>query len=235
MAKIFKIGDDAMRKRIKQMVELRDQIIADGVEKHHVRLQRGNNKTGENCYTVSLIPIVDCPNCDGCAKNCYDLRNVCWQPNVQFDRARNSAIHEVDPDRYWKEIEDKINELMVTELRGNVGGDYNYDDFVHIGKITKANPRCDILFFTKSYDDINKYLDEYMRPKNMKPIMSAWPGMKMNNPHNLPVSHVLWEDGSTTAPDYGAYFCNGNCSRCHFNGEGCWILKDGENVVFKAH
>ena len=92
-----------------------------------------------------------------------------------------------------------------------------------------------ILFFTKNYKGINKFLDNNSFPSNVRPIMSAWENMEMDNPHNLPNSHVLYEDGRTTAPEYGAVYCGGNCSECAFKGEGCWNLKNGEHVVFMAH
>jgi hypothetical protein len=57
----------------------------------------------------------------------------------------------------------------------------------------------------------------------------------MDNRHNLPVSHVLYADGRTTAPKFGSYYCGGNCSECNYKGEGCWILKRGESVIFPAH
>ena len=92
-----------------------------------------------------------------------------------------------------------------------------------------------ILFFTKAYEDLNVFLDNNEFPSNVKKIMSVWKDTPIENKHNVPVSHVLWEDGSTTAPEYGAVFCGGNCSECAFNGDGCWNLKDGESVVFRVH
>ena len=78
--------------------------------------------------------------------------------------------------------------------------------------------------------------------KNVHPIMSPWLGMEFDNPYNLPCAHVLWEDGRTTAPDFKAKYCGGNCSECfyHFklkdkDKSGCWGLKKGEHVIFLAH
>lgn len=108
-------------------------------------------------------------------------------------------------------------------------------DFAYVAKLGRQNKQTDFLFFTKNYDGINTFLDHHRFPKNVKSILSAWPGLELKNPHNLPVSHVLFPDGTTTAPEFGAYFCQGNCSRCHFEREGCWVLKKGENVLFEAH
>ena len=228
------ISSEAMQRRLEKLLEARNVKMID-VTNLHVKLQRGNSKTGANCWTVSLLPIIDCSNCGECSKNCYDLRNDMIYPSVIADRAKNSAIHKVEPDRYWREIDAQVKANFVTELRINVGGDLTDNDFEYIKVLGEENPRTMILFFTKNYKGINKFLDKDKFPENVRPIMSAWENMKMDNPHNLPQSHVLYADGRTTAPEYGAVYCGGNCSECAFKGEGCWNLKNGEHVIFKAH
>ena len=234
MGKSLVISNEAIENRIKKLIEKRNEMI-NNIDNVHVKLQRGNRKTGANCYTVSLAPIIDCSNCSGCKGQCYDIRNDVIYPQVIADRAKNSAIHKMQPNRYWHEIDQQIKANFVTELRLNVGGDLTDNDFEYVATLGKENPRTMILFFTKNYKGINKFLENNSFPENVKPIMSAWEGMEMDNPHNLPCSHVLYEDGRTTAPEYGAVYCGGNCSECAFNGDGCWNLKRGEHVIFKAH
>lgn len=234
MGKSLVISNEAIENRIKKLIEKRNEMI-NNIDNVHVKLQKGNRKTGSNCYTVSLAPIIDCSNCSGCKGQCYDIRNDVIYPQVIADRAKNSAIHKMQPNRYWHEIDQQIKANFVTELRLNVGGDLTDDDFEYVATLGKENPQTMILFFTKNYKGINKFLENNSFPENVKPIMSAWEGMEMDNPHNLPCSHVLYEDGRTTAPEYGAVYCGGNCSECAFNGDGCWNLKHGEHVIFKAH
>ena len=229
-----RISKDAVVKRVKKLLDMREEMLKD-VNNLHVKLQPGNTKTGKNCYTVSLAPIVDCVHCGECMWDCYDIRNDVRFPAVYNDRARNSAIHKADPKRYWNEISTQIKANFVRELRINVGGDLKDEDFQYVAKIGRENPKTRVLFFTKNYEGINKYLEHHRFPKNVKPIMSAWEGMQMDNPNNLPCSHVLYEDGRTTAPEYGAVYCGGNCSECAFEGKGCWTLKKNEHVIFKAH
>lgn len=228
------LGFEAITRRVKKMKELRDEYLKC-IENVHIRLQQGNSKTGTNCWTISLIPILDCVNCTKCKYTCYDICNVCFMPAVQNDRARNSALHKADPSRFWEEVNMQIKANFVTELRINVGGDLSDNDFEYVKVLGEENPRTMILFFTKNYSGINKFLENNNFPENVKPIMSAWEDMEMDNPNNLPCSHVLWEDGKTTAPEYGAVYCGGNCSECAFKGEGCWNLKNGEHVIFNAH
>lgn len=232
---IKKIGKEAIMGRVKKMVDIREEFMTH-IDDIHVKLQPGNSKTGRNVYTVSLIPIADCGhNCKECSKECYDIINVCFQPKVQNDRARNSAIHKMDIERFWNEVSYGIKFNSATMLRLNVGGDICNEDLPLINKVAKENPKCDILFFTKSYEEVNEFLNENKFEDNVHCIMSAWKNTPMDNPHNLPVSHVLYVNGETTAPEYGSYFCNGNCAACHYNEEGCWTLKKGENVIFPAH
>ena len=228
------IGKDAVQKRVRKLVEMKKAMRED-VDSLHVKLQPGNRKTGTNCWTVSLLPVIDCKNCSECKWDCYDLKNDLIYPNVIYDRCKNSVIHQEDRDRFWSEIDTQVKANYVTELRLNVGGDLWDDDFKYVSELGKSNPRTMILFFTKNYTGINKFLENDSFPENVHPIMSAWCGMEMSNPHELPEAHVLYENGKTTAPSYGSYLCTMNCSECAFNRRGCWTLKQNEHVVFLVH
>ena len=66
----------------KEKVLARAQMLGDAKRKmlsdvanQHVKLQKGNRKTGIHCWTVSLLPVVDCANCKECMWHCYDLRS----------------------------------------------------------------------------------------------------------------------------------------------------------------
>lgn len=228
------LTNEGLKSRLSKLIGAKN-YTSRNVTRLHVKIQPGNSKTGPNCWTVSLLPVIDCCNCEKCKNNCYDLKSDCYKDTVINDRARNSAIHELDPARYWKEIDEQVKENFVRELRINVGGDLTDEDFAYVAKLGRDNKNTMILFFTKNYKGINEYLDRHRFPKNVRPILSAWEGLEMNNPHNLPEAHVLYEDGRTTAPNYGAYLCTGNCSRCSFKGEGCWTLKKGQHVAFPVH
>lgn len=230
----YELKDEALVKRVGAMVEYRGEYEKE-VESQHVSVCKGNSKTGEKCYTVSLCPILDCQNCGNCSHGCYDVRNDCWQTSVQKGRAKNSAIHKKDIERYFKEIGDFVRTHSVKTLRFNVGGDFSKADYPYIWDLVKSCRRTDFLFFTKNYADINEWLDNHEKPRNLQIIISRWKGMPCENKHRLPESHLLYKDGSTTAPEFGAYFCGGNCTYCHLNGEGCWTLKSGEAVIFEAH
>ena len=229
-------GNESIQRYIKKAKTLRKYYL-EHVNEIHVQLMPGNDKTGRNCMTVSLAPIIDCPNCSECKGDCYDVQHDVINKGCLNQRLINSAIHKLDPERYWKEIETNVNNLFVTELRINVGGDLSGNDFEYVNEMGKRIPSCDFLFFTKNYDECNAFLNLHNGKfvENVQCIYSRWPGMEMKNPHHMPESHILWADGRTTAPEFGAYFCKGNCSYCHFHKEGCWKLKKNEHVLFEAH
>lgn len=227
------LTNEGFKKRLKTITDARKKALKSA-DKMHVKIQQGNKKTGSMCWTVSLMPVVDCGNCKQCSHNCYDLKADLIYPRVIDDRAKNSAIHKIDPERYWNEISDQVRANHVTQLRINVGGDLNDDDFEYVAKLGRQNKETMILFFTKNYKGINKFLEHHRFPKNIHPIMSHWPGTEMINPHHLPESHLLYDDGKTTGPEW-AYYCGGNCTTCALTGEGCWNLKKNEHVLFKVH
>ena len=225
---------DAILKKLELLKERRAEMEKD-IANLHVRIQKGNSKTGSRCYTVSLLPIIDCNNCSQCMWQCYDFKS-----NLRFDvhindRCRNSVIHKLDQQRFWAEIDMQVKANFITELRINVGGDLSDSDFSYVAQLGRNNPKVRFLFFTKNYKGINKFLENSEFPENVHPIMSAWIGTEMENPYCLPEAHVLYEDGTTTAPEYGAIYCGGNCSECAFKDEGCWTLKRNEHVIFKIH
>lgn len=229
-----RLTDKGVASMVKRLRKFLDKALKE-VDNLHVIVQPGNKKTGPNCWTISLLPVIDCI-CDIlCPNDCYDLKSDTITNECAWDRARNSAIHKVDPVRFWSEIDAQIKANFIMELRINVGGDLTKEDFWYVAELGRNNPRTMIIFFTKNYDGINEFLDIDSFPDNVHPIMSAWKGMEMRNPHNLPLAHVIWKDGTTTAPEFGAYLCTNNCSECAFWDKGCWALQKGQHVAFLAH
>lgn len=219
---------------VKKAVQEKQEIINEGVDNYHVRLMPGNSKTGKTTWTVSLIPGHDCQNCKHCLNGCYDIKADLIYPSCRKYRVINSAIHEKDLERYWKEISDQCEENGIILLRINVGGDLAYEDFPYVKNLAKEHPKMKILFFTKNYTDLNRFLDEDQFPENVQAIMSGWKNCQPVNPHQLPEAHVLYADGTRTW-DKTAKWCPGNCSKCYLKELGCWDLKKGEAVVFNEH
>ena len=231
--KYKEFSEEAIRKRIQQMLAFRDEV---DVENAHVKFSYDNRKTGALVPSVSLIPVADCGNCKVCARGCYDIRNVCFQKTVQKSRANNSAIWQKDPYRYISEVASAVQFLRF--FRWHIGGDIPNETYfrcmVHIAEDT---PGCQFLVFTKMYDLVNGWIRRNGAiPENLHVIFSDWPGAEFVNPHFLPVSSPLWPDG-TKGPHCTEHtiMCGGDCSACAETSSGCWGAKKGDTILFEAH
>lgn len=194
-----------------------------------VHISKGNSKMG-SIKSVSLPAVVTCRDC-GCQKKCYARRIEARRKNVAKSYAENLEILRSDPATYWREVEAAV--MTSRFFRFHVSGDIPNTDYAsHMVEIAKRNPHCEILCFTKRYSVVNQLADSI--PGNLHIIFSAWPGLPMDNPHNFPEAHVLFRDGTTTARE-DAKPCGGNCTNCAITCDGCWTLRNGEQIVFHEH
>lgn len=197
-----------------------------------VKISPGNSKLGA-IPSVSLPSVVTCGTCN-CQKKCYARKVERLRPAVARAYRHNLEILQRDKETYWREIEATI--MMSRFFRFHVSGDIPDIDYLrHMVDISVRNQHCQILCFTKRYEFVNHYLeDSGIFPDNLHMIFSAWVGLDLVNPFSLPVAHVRYRDGTTTASE-NALECGGNCSDCAVTEGGCWSLKGGEEVVFNEH
>ena len=204
-----------------------------------VKISAGNIKMGE-IPSVSLPPIKTCaPDaCKTCGKKgCYAKRMYNRLPTVKESYDRNLNILENDPEKYWRAVEGAV--LGSTTFRFHVSGDIlNTEYLQHMVEIAERNKHCEIIAFTKRFDFCNEYLasHNYEFPQNLHIIYSAWKGLEMINPFNMPECHVIFKDGTMTASEEKrSYYCSGNCFECFKNKHNCFNLKKGEQILIKQH
>ena len=175
-----------------------------------VSISRGNEKLG-SIQSVSLPSGLTCRECD-CSRKCYARR---------IERRRPSVAAAIMLSRFF---------------RFHVSGDIPNTTYFHIMmEVAKRNSHCEILCFTKKYEIVNEVLASGIPlPSNLHMIFSAWKGLRMDNPFQLPEAHVRYKDGTTTARS-DAKECGGNCTECACTSGGCWSLHTGEQVVFNEH
>lgn len=203
----------------------------------NVKISNGNAKLGK-IPSVSLPSGLTCRDDCECAKKCYARKLERLRKSVREAYQHNYQLLKCSPDTYWREVEASI--MMSRFFRFHVSGDIpdaNY--LIHIIEISRRNPHCEILCFTKKFEIVNTELKKLKEnsewlPSNLHLIFSGWRGLEMVNPYNLPEAHVRYRDGSTTARD-GAKECGGNCTECAITDGGCWTLQCGEQVVFNEH
>lgn len=96
-------------------------------------------------------------------------------------------------------------------------------------RLAVAHPDIRFLAFTKQVDIVRPYVKSPL-PKNFSLILSAWPGVPLDEECRkyLPVAWV--DDGKEDRFSADAMRCPGNCESCAY----CWAM-DGKDVVFKKH
>ena len=199
----------------------------------HLSISKGNLKMGP-------IPSISFPSgftCDPgvpCWFDCYASNKENQYNETIQAYWRNYRIYKQDNARFWRELESAI--MLSRFFRSGVSGDFpDMDYFKGLVNLAAKYPHCQILAFTKRYTFVNMFVANGGEiPANLHIIFSAWPGYKMVNPYHFPESHVLFNDGTTTASD-GAKWCGGCCADCAKTGCGCWTLGCGEQVLFKEH
>lgn len=223
-----------IRNFVKKTKEMTANI--DG-NKHRVHISVSNIKMNDGAAiipSVSLPPILTCSNCAQCSKYCYALKMARLRKNVNGSWAKNLAVYQADPDRYFREVAFAAKNYR--NFRWHVAGDILSDSYLQgMIKVARECPSTSFLAFTKSFGIVNRYLDAgNSLPENLKIVFSGWVGLEMENPHNLPTSHPIFADGTTSAPD-GAKWCGGNCSECAAHSSGCWTMGKGDAVIFALH
>lgn len=196
-----------------------------------VSISPGNAKMGA-IPSVSLPPVITCAQGCKCANKCYAVKLCRIRKSVRTAYDRNLRILLEDPRSYWTQVQAAA--MTTRFFRFHVSGDIIDRDYLHnMVQMAETLPDTHFLAFTKCYDLVNGYLDTWDRlPDNLHLIFSAWPGMPMNNPHQLPVANVIFRG---QVPDDAWKICGGNCFDCACRGVGCWELKQGDYIAFYEH
>lgn len=183
--------------------------------------------------SVSLPAGLTCRSDCECLRKCYARKLERLRTTVRNAYHNNYDVLQFEPQTFWREVEAAV--MLSRYFRFHVSGDIpDPDYFDHMVEIAERNSHCEILCFTKKYEIINSFMESNEIPSNLHIIFSAWRGLDMDNPNNLPEAHVRYRDGTTTASE-GAFECNGNCTECATIDSGCWTLSYGEQVVFNEH
>lgn len=202
-----------------------------------ISISKGNTKIGR-VMNVSLMPVMTCGNCSGCAQICYDINDANRYPNVLDARVRNTILAKVFRDEFFNRIDLAMSRRRKNKLfRWHVGGDImDADYFERMVKNAWNHPEFECIWtYTKMYGIVNEYVrthgnDRHIAiPSNMVIMFSDWDGMPMDNPYNFPTFACKLADGNKDHPD--SYFetlykCPGNCDICKKAHRGCIAAED---------
>lgn len=200
---------------------------------NQISVSSGNIKMGR-IPSISLPAIITCRKDCLCRNKCYAAKLEKIRPPVKAAYLHNLKMLREQPEVFWRQAEAVI--MLSKYFRFHVSGDIpNREYFEKMVAISARQSHCEILCFTKKFSIVNQFIvDGGVIPNNLHLIFSGWKGLSMENPFHFPEAHVLYKDGTTTAqPD--AKMCGGNCTECAKTGEGCWTLRNGEQIVFKEH
>ena len=200
-----------------------------------VSISKGNNKMGA-IPSVSLPPVITCPKGAPCAAKCYAAKLCRIYPSVKAAYQNNLDILNENWNEYWQQVRAAVS--VARFFRFHVSGDIpNAAYFKEMVITAIQNPHTQILAFTKQYDIVNNYIDVFgALPENLRIIFSRWDSawnVHMHNPHNLPMSAVIFK-GVSNQIEFEK-ICGGNCTQCACQGVGCWELKSGETIAFYEH
>lgn len=200
-----------------------------------VSISKGNRKMGE-IPSVSLPPIITCPQGAPCAAKCYAAKMCRIYSTVKQAYQNNLDILNNNWDEYWNQVRAAVK--VSKYFRFHVSGDIpNAAYFKEMVITAKQSPDTRILAFTKQYDIVNHYIDIFGElPENLHIIYSRWDvnwNVSIKNPHDLPMSAVIFKKVNSSV-EYDK-ICGGNCTECACQGVGCWELKKGETIAFYEH
>ena len=194
-----------------------------------VTISKGNSKMGL-IYSVSLPAGITCRADTPCKKGCYALKGTFLYKNVRNSYTNNLELFLADKKAYEQSILQQLP--MYGVFRWNVSGDIvNMEYLEMMIRIAKKLKNIKFLAFTKKYELINEYLETKKIPKNLKILFSAWNGLTMDNPNNLPIAYVHDKKNLDNRIPKTALPCSGDCSQCMV----CWGLRKKQSVVFAKH
>lgn len=192
-----------------------------------LRISSGNTKIGKT-PNLSLPPVTTCRTDALCFADCYAAKFYRIYPNVRAAWDFNLHLYKTNPDQFFSELAIYLTMKTPERFRLHVSGDFpDVEYFSRIADVFSAYPNTSVLAFTKRFD---YPLDE--APRNMKIVLSAWPGMDL--PSNIDRYPVAWLDSDPRRPVGTPYIsCPGSCVECEF---ACWHGVSAElPVVFKKH
>ena len=203
---------------------------------NEINMSNNNSKTGKACLNLAF-PLVTCRPDAPCRPDCYAGKGCQQIATVQGAYYRNLRLYYDDPDNFFTQIYCKIKFSGLPKVRWFDSGDIaDAEFFSRMVDLCKKTPEVKHMAFTKKYDIVNEYISKNgALPDNLNVMFSAWDVLwHVDNPHNLPVSYVDFNDKRLN-PEFpkNAFRCPGRASTC--SACGVCFNKKVKAVVFDQH
>jgi hypothetical protein len=205
-----------------------------------VKVQKKNSTKMGVVWHVSMPPGFSCSPTLPCftSGDCYGLKAYRQYPGSRKAWHHNLDCWEISPDGFMSSIVAQLLKARKAPalFRWFMAGDLPSSEFV-AGMYTMAMsfPQTKFLIFTKMHQRLADGIGAMdmafaALPPNLSVVLSAWSGMEIYNPFNLPIAWM--DDGTDDRIPADALPCSGRCDQCVL----CWDLKShGRDVVFKKH
>ena len=205
------------------------------------RLTKGNKKLGAYISGINIPAGLTCRPDAPCRKGCYAMKGHFVFNAVKECTSKNLEAFLNSPTEFFNLIIAKLHILPYRYFRWHSSGDIVNREYLEgMVRVAEECPQTNFLCFTKKYEIVNEYLSsESPFPKNLHIVFSHWGSFPVDNPFNLPTSHVRFKkvdelhDNSGIPED--AIQCSGFCGDCVGTEKNCWMLKNGQSVVFNQH
>ncbi len=198
-----------------------------------IHISNGNSKTGA-IPSFSLPSGITCSKeaCVTCyVQNCYAHKIERLRPNVHQTYMDNYEVATENLPYLEQYLRTYFSAPNAPRLfRIHVSGDFFSDAYLRMWlSVIRDFPQTQFLAFTKQVDIVRPYVENGI-PSNFSLILSAWPGIPLDETcaKYLPVAWV--DDGKEDRIPEKAIRCPGHCEDCAY----CWALC-GQDVVFKKH
>jgi hypothetical protein len=180
---------------------------------------------------VNLSPVATCQGMPCLNKGCYSMKAYRLYPQAKESWNHNVAMVEKDIVAFFDSIISHLNKGHQKYFRWHAAGEIpSQEYFNQMIRAALECPQIKFLVFTKKYK-----LDFSKAPKNLKVIISSWPGLKFAKGQLSPKrsSPIAWmEDGTDPRIKRWAKnqrVCPGSCKTC----KACWT--SNKDVIFYKH
>ena len=154
-------------------------------------------------------------------------------PNVKNAWNTNLHVYLTDPDSYFEQINNVLQNKLAVYFRFHVSGDIPNSDYLNrMIKLSIQNPHVKFLCFTKNYKLFqNKKADKL--PNNLSVMVSAWTKYRMPKYIKQNGYRIAWvDDGNETRFNRkNSVYCTGHCDICY----ECWNVNTNHDVILPLH
>jgi hypothetical protein len=161
-----------------------------------------------------------------CAKECYAKNAYRRFAKTRDAWRENTRAARGDMPFFFECVGDALLRTGARMFRVHVAGDFFSLDYMRAWyAFAREHGETRFLAFTKRYTYAS--MAENGRPDNFTTVLSAWPGLTVDNPHSLPVA---WY-GEDARAGFSRQRCGGNCEECG----ACFTARRGFEVVLAKH